>query len=185
MITQEQLIEIGYITKLHGLKGEMQATITDTVFDDVKTCPYLVCDMDGIYVPFFLKGYRFRSSETILLTFDDIDTQERAEQFCGKALYFDRKCFSRKEAEQYDEEVEEEMGYIGYTIIDKNLGPLGEVVEINDQTANVLFIVDHDGEEIMIPAADDLVVEIDDEEQTILMDLPVGLVNLEEAETED
>ena len=185
MITQEQLIGIGYIAKLHGLKGEMQATITDTVFDDVKNCPYFVCEMDGIYVPFFIKGYRFRSSETILLSFDDIDTQEKAELFCGKALYFDRKCFSKKEEEQYDAEVEEDLGYIGYTIIDKNLGPLGEITDINDQTANVLFIVDHDGEEIMIPAADDLVLEIDDEEQTILMDLPVGLVNLEDAETEE
>lgn len=185
MITQEQLIEIGYITKLHGLKGEMQATITDDVFDNVKKCPYLVCEMDGIFVPFFIKGYRFRSSETILLTFDDIDCQEKAEQMCGKKLYFDRKCFTKKEEEDYEAEAEEELGYIGYTIIDQQLGPLGEVIDINDQTANVLFIVDHDGEELMIPAADDLVVEIDDEEQTILMDLPVGLVNIEDAETEE
>ena len=185
MITEEQLIEVGYITKLHGLKGEMQATVTDSVFDDVKHCPYLVCDMDGIYVPFFLKGYRFRSSESMLLTFDDVDCQAKAEAFCGKKLYFDRKCFSGQEEEDYEAEMEEEMGYIGYTIIDSKLGKLGEVIDINDQTANVLFIVDHDGEELMIPAADDLVLEIDDEEQTILMDLPVGLVNLDEAESEE
>lgn len=185
MIIEEQLIEIGYITKLHGLKGEMQATVTDTVFDDVKRCPYLVCDMDGIFVPFFLHGYRFKSGQSILLSFDDIDTQEKAEPFCGKKLYFDRKCFTPEEEEQYDAEVEEELGYIGYQIIDQTLGPLGEVVDINDQTANVLFIVDHDGEELMIPAADDLVLEIDDDEMTILMDLPRGLVCLDEAESEE
>ena len=56
MISENQLIEIGYITKLHGLKGEMQATITDTVFDDVKKCPYLVLKLDGIFVPFFLSS---------------------------------------------------------------------------------------------------------------------------------
>lgn len=182
MITEEQLIEIGHITKLHGLKGEMQAVVTDHVFDEVKKCPYLVCEMDGIYVPFFLNGYRFRSTDAILLQLDGVDSQEKAEAFCGKTLYFDRKCFSRQEEEDYDAEAEEDLGYIGYQIVDKTLGPLGEVVDINDQTANVLFIVDHDGEELMIPAADDLVVEIDDEEQTILMDLPAGLVNMEEAE---
>lgn len=185
MITEEQLIEIGYIAKLHGLKGEMQAIVTNTVFDDVKKCPYLVCEMDGIYVPFFMTGYRFRSSESMLLTFDDIDSQEKAEQFCGKTLYFDRKCFSKKEEEAYEAEVEEEMGYIGYTIIDQTIGILGKVIDINDQTANVLFIVERNGEELMIPAADDLVVEINDEEQTILMDLPIGLVNLDDAESED
>ena len=49
---------------------------------------------------------------------------------------------------------------------------------------NVLFIVEHDGEELMIPAADELVLEIDDDAQTILMDLPAGLVNGEDAESE-
>lgn len=185
MITNEQLIEVGYITKLHGLKGEMQATVTDTVFDDAKHCPYLVCDMDGIFVPFFIKGYRFRSNETMLLSFDDVDTQEKAEQFCGKTLYFDRKCFTAQEEEDYEAEAEEELGYIGYTVIDQELGPLGEIIDIDDQTANVLFIIDHDGEELMIPAADDLVLEIDDDSQTILMQLPVGLVNTEDAEEEE
>jgi len=185
MITEEQLIEVGYITKLHGLKGEMQAAVTDAVFDEVARCPYLVCDMDGIYVPFFVKSYRFKSSESILLMFDDVDCQEKAEPFCGKKLFFDRKCFTPEEEEQYDAEIEEELGYIGYQIIDRELGPLGEVIAIDDQTANVLFIVDHDGEELMIPAADDLVLEIDDDELTILMDLPQGLVNLDEAESEE
>lgn len=184
MITEEQLIEVGYITKLHGLKGEMQAAITDAVFDEVKKCPYLVCQIDGIYVPFFLQGYRFKSDTTILFQFEDIDSQEKATSFCGLKLYFDRKCFTKKEAEAYDSAIEEEMGYIGYQIIDQTLGPIGEVTAIDDQTANVLFIVDHEGEELMIPAADDLVLEIDDEAQTILMNLPPGLVNLSEAEEE-
>lgn len=184
MITNEQLIEIGHITKLHGLKGEMQATVSDAVFDEVKHCPYLVCEMDGIFVPFFLKDYRFRSTESMLLSFDDVDSQEKAEPFCGKTLYFDRHCFSGSEEEDYDAETDEELGYIGYQIIDKTLGLLGEVIDINDQTANVLFIVDHEGKELMIPAADDLVLEIDDDACTILMDLPVGLVNIDEAEEE-
>lgn len=185
MILESQLIEIGYITKLHGLKGEMQATITDTVFDDVKKCPYLVVKLDGIFVPFFLTGYRFRSATGILLSFDDIDSQEKAEPFCGLTLYFDRRCFTRKEEEQYDAEAEEELGYIGYQIIDQQLGPIGEITGIDDQTVNVLFLVDHEGEEIMIPAADDLVLIIDDDARTILMNLPAGLINQEDAEMDE
>lgn len=184
MITEQQLIEIGQITKLHGLKGEMQATVTDTVFDDVAHCPYLVLEMDGIYVPFFLKGYRFKSSQSLLLSFDDVESQEKAEPFCGKTLYFDRRCFTPEEEADYEAEAEEELGYIGYTLIDKTLGELGEIIDIDNQTMNVLFIVEHDGEELMIPAADELVLEIDDDAQTILMDLPAGLVNSEEAESE-
>ncbi len=185
MITEDQLIEVGYITKLHGLKGELQARITDSVIDDVENCPYLVCEMDGIYVPFFLESFKFRSTESALLKFDDIDSSEKAEPFCGLKLYFDRKCFTPEEMEQYDQETEEEMGLIGYQIVDKTLGNIGEIVDVNDLTENVLFIVDHEGEEIMIPAAEDLILEIDDEKETILMDLPQGLINIDEAESEE
>lgn len=185
MIISEQLIEVGYITKLHGLKGELQATVTDTVFDDVKRCPYLVCELDGIYVPFFLVSYRFRSTTSILLTFEDIDTQEKAQPFCGQTLYFDRRCFTKQEAKDYDTAVEEDLGFIGYQLSDVELGHIGEITGIDDQTANVLFLVDHDGEELMIPAADDLVVEIDDDAKTILMRLPQGLINMDEAEVDE
>lgn len=181
MILSDNLIEIGYITRQHGLKGEMQATISDPVFDDVKSCPYLVIEMDGIFVPFFIESYRFRSDTTILLKLDDIDSQEQAEPFCGKTLYFDRRCFTKKEAKDYDRAAEEEMGFIGYIVEDKTLGELGPITEINDQTANVLFIIDHDGEDLMVPAAEPLIVSIDDQEKRIVMDLPVGLVNIEEA----
>ena len=160
MIQESQLIEVGYITKLHGLKGELQATITDTVFDDIKRCPYLVVKLDGIFVPFFLTGYRFRSATGILLSFEDIDSQEKAEPFCGLTLYFDRRW-------------------------DQQLGPIGEITGIDDQTVNILFLVDHEGEEVMIPAAEDLILSVDDEAQTILMNLPIGLINTEDAEIDE
>ena len=169
MITEQQLIEVGLIAKLHGLKGEMQARITDSIIDEVEHCPYLVCELDGIYVPFFLESLRFRSSESALLKFEDIDSAEKAEPFCGLKLYFDRKCFTPEEQKQYDQKVEEDLEFIGYQLIDKTLGPIGEIVDINDLTENVLFIVEHKGEEIMIPA----------------MDLPQGLVNFDEAETDE
>jgi 16S rRNA processing protein RimM len=42
--------------------------------------------------------------------------------------------------------------------------------------------VDHGGEELLIPAAEELITEIDDEQQIIYMNLPVGLVDQTEAE---
>jgi len=185
MINIEQLIEVGKILKLHGLNGEMTASVTNPVFDDVKKCPYLVLELDGIFVPFFIKNYRFRTDTSMLISFDDIDSQEKANEFCGLTLYFDRKCFSAKEEAEYEATAEEEESFIGYTIIDSKHGELGKVVDIDDQTANVLFIVETpSGEEIMIPAADDLVDEINDNEKIISMTLPQGLLDLDEAEEE-
>lgn len=184
MITQEQLIEIGYISRLHGLHGEMQAVVSNSIFSEVASCPYFVIELDGIFVPFFLEYFRFKSGSSILFKFEDIDSQEQADSFCGQKLYFDRQCFTKKEAKEYDEIIDEEMGLIGYVVIDKRHGGLGPIVSIDSQTANVLFIIDHKGEELMVPAAEDLIIEIDDEAKTILMDLPEGLVDIDHAMTD-
>lgn len=185
MIKEDQLIEVGHILKTHGLKGELNVAIDDPIFDDVRKCEYFVIDMDGIFVPFFIDSYRWRGDGAILLSFEDITSQEKANIFCGKTLYFDRKCFTEKEADEYDANVEEEMGLIGYHVVDKQLGDLGEITDIDDQTANILFIVDHEGEELLIPAADELILDVDDESKIVNMELPTGLVNLADAESDE
>lgn len=185
MIKEEQLIKVGHILKTHGLKGEMNVVIEDAVFDEVKKCEYFVCDMDGIYVPFFIDSYRWRGDGAILLSLDRIDSQEKATDFCGKDLYFDRRCFTAKEEKEYDANVEEDLGLIGYQVIDKHLGNLGAITDIDDQTANVLFIVNHNGEELLLPAAEELILDIDDEGKIVTMDLPTGLVNMAEAESDE
>ncbi|MBQ0056776.1 MAG: 16S rRNA processing protein RimM [Bacteroidales bacterium] len=185
MIKEDQLIEIGVITKVHGLRGEMNVNISNPVFDEVSRCPYIVCCIDGIFVPFYIESYRWKGNASILLMLDGINDVVKAGQFCGLTIYFDRKCFTRKEEEAYDAEAEEEQGLIGYMVSDVTAGPLGPITDINDQTANVLFIIDHNGTELLVPAADELIDSIDDDNRTIIMNLPVGLVNLDEAESEE
>ena len=184
MIEAQQLIEVGRIVKPHGLKGEMTVSYQNPIFLDVKKCPFLVLEEDGIYVPFFIESCIVKTDSSLLLKFEDVETQEAAKAFSNRTLYFDRKCFTPKEAEQYDAMIEEEAGLVGYELEDVHAGHIGTIVDIDDQTENVLFIVDRDGEELLIPAADDLIVEIDDEEQIVLMNLPIGLLNMSEAEEE-
>lgn len=53
MIRREEVFKIGHIGKPHGLQGEVQFLFTDDVFDRVEA-DYLVIDMEGILVPFFM-----------------------------------------------------------------------------------------------------------------------------------
>ena len=52
MIRPEEVYCIGKFTRTHGVQGEMALAFTDDVFDRTN-CPYLICSMDGILVPFF------------------------------------------------------------------------------------------------------------------------------------
>ena len=55
---EEEVYKIGLFNKPHGIHGELQFTFTDDIFDRVD-CDYLICLLDGIFVPFFIEEYRF------------------------------------------------------------------------------------------------------------------------------
>ena len=73
------------------------------------------------------------------------------------------------------------MDYEGYTIYDSSGKKIGVVDYVDYDTENVLFCLDATdsaGFQIMIPAVDDFIIEIDDDKQTIVMDIPDGLLEL-------
>ena len=97
MIKKDEVYKIGVINKPHGVKGEVSFTFTDDIFDRVD-CDYLILLMDGIFVPFFMEEYRFRSDNAALVKFEDIDTAEKARMFTNVEVYFPVKF-----AEEQDE----------------------------------------------------------------------------------
>ena len=72
MIDREELIKIGFFNKPHGIHGELSFTFTDDIFDR-EDCPYIVCEIEGIFVPFFIEEYRFKSDTTVLMKLEDIE----------------------------------------------------------------------------------------------------------------
>lgn len=54
MIKKEDVFKIGQFAKPHGVKGEISLVTDYDLFDDSED-DYIVCDMDGILVPFLLR----------------------------------------------------------------------------------------------------------------------------------
>lgn len=174
MIYSEDVFKIGKLIKPHGLKGEIVFEFDNDVFDKVD-CPYLVCLMDGIFVPFFIKEYRYKNDDQALVTFEDIDNDEKAKLMSGVEIYFPRKF--------YDEELEEDLNYSldffkGFEVTDIKKGYIGQIVDIDDATLNCLFLLkDSQDNDIIIPATEDFIVDIDSENKKLTVDLPLGLLD--------
>ena len=177
MIKKEEVYKIGLFNKPHGIHGELQFTFTDDIFDRVD-CDYLVCLLDGIFVPFFIEEYRFRSDSTALVKLEGIDTAERARMFTNVEVYF-----PVKHAEEAEDGELSWNFFVGFRMEDVRHGELGEVVEVDTTTVNTLFVVEQeDGEELLIPAQEEFIVEINQEKKLITVELPEGLLNLEDLE---
>lgn len=168
MIRQEEVYKIGRLGKAHGVKGEVSLQFDDDIFDRVDA-DYLILDIDGILVPFFMEEYRFRSDAVALVKFEDIDTQQRASELTGCDVYFPRALADE------DEEPSLSM-LVGFDLVEANNGrTVGRIAAIDDSTANILFELE---DERLIPANDELIHDIDTKHKVIKMDIPEGLLEL-------
>lgn len=169
MIRQEDVYKIGRIGRPHGVKGELVFWYDDDVFDRVD-CDYLVLSVDGILVPFFIDEYRFRSADTVLLKLCDVDTQERAAALTGCDVYFPTALGGP------DEDHLSLAALVGYMLVSASDGTeVGRIVRVDDATANILFELE-DGR--LIPAAEELMEDLDTENRKISVRLPDGLLDI-------
>lgn len=177
MITREELIVIGRCNKSHGVAGEISATlfVDNAVLRDL-TC--VVAQVDGIFVPFFINSFRPKSSETVLLGIDGITTAQKATLLVNHDLYALKRDYAQHSQEDDDTDGYPLDYFIGFELLDTDGNPVGIIVEVNEQTENALFIVENDDQELMVPAADDLIVEFDTEKKVMVMDLPAGILDL-------
>lgn len=169
MIKREDVYKIGRLGKAHGVKGEVSFQFTDDIFDSVDA-EYLVLDVDGILVPFFMEEYRFRNDSVCLVKFCDVDTQQRAQELTGCDVYFPRAL--AEEAE----ETPSLSSLVGFKIVSVPDGStIGTIAAIDDTTQNILFELE-DG--TLIPASDELIENIDVNKKEIIMNIPEGLLDI-------
>ena len=169
MIKKEDVYKIGRLGKAHGVKGEVSFQFDDDIFDTADA-DYLILDIDGILVPFFMEEYRFRNDSLALIKFCDVDTQQRASELTGCDVYFPRSIA--------DERAEglSLSSLVGFDLIDANGNEkVGTIAAIDDTTQNILFELE-DG--TLIPASDDLITDINTQQRQITMQIPEGLLTL-------
>ncbi|EJW91604.1 16S rRNA-processing protein RimM, partial [gut metagenome] len=68
--------------------------------------------------------------------------------------------------------------FIGYGVSDENRGFLGTITGVDESTINVLLRVDYDGEELLIPAVEEFVTDVDHIGHLLTVSLPEGLIDL-------
>ena len=169
MIREEEVYRIGRLGKTHGVRGEISFLFDDDVFDRVDS-DYLILEVDGILVPFFMEEYRFKSDANAIVKFEGIDTQERARDLTGSDVFFPRVLSDS------DDDTLTWAEIIGYSLIDAATSQsIGQIASVDDSTMNVLFELE-DG--TLIPASEELVTDIDKDNKRIKMTIPQGLLEI-------
>lgn len=166
MIRLEEIAPIGIFGKTHGIKGEINLELN--IDFDLENTPYIIVDIDGIFVPFFIEDYRYKSDTMALVLFEDINTEEQVRPFFGKKAYVKKEALGDSENDEMSINY-----YVGFTMLTADKKVIGQIVEIDDSTANVLFVLDNDE---LVPVGAVEVIDLDPETHTMVVELPEGLI---------
>jgi len=172
MIRKEDLFKAGRFLKPHGFRGEI-TLLTDYLIPEQIQSPYLVCEMDGIPVPFFTENYRPKGSATVIVKLENVDSETVARRLSGRDVYYPLSALTE------DENGETGLSQLeGYIVESDAQGEIGAITGIDDTTLNVLLRVDYQGNELLIPAAEELIVSIDHQGRRLKMKLPEGITEI-------
>jgi 16S rRNA processing protein RimM len=169
----DDLIVIARAVRTHGLKGEVVAELlTDFPerFEDVDEL--IVVSPSGERGELKLDDFWFQKDRVVLKLagYDDVDRAKTLVGYDFAVPESDRVPL--EDDEFYDWELEGCMVKVG----DKNIGEVRSVMRTGG--AEILVINDEAGKEQLVPLAEPIVVKIDPEAKTIVVDPPEGLLDL-------
>ena len=170
---KEKCFYVGTIVNKFSFKGELLVKL-DT--DE----PELFTEMESVFieigknlVPFFIESSQLHKSLLLRIKIEDIDDEAAADAMMKRDLYLPLSFLPTLEGNKfYFHEV------INYKMIDTNHGEIGTITGINDMTTQALFVVDHKGDEILIPVNDHFIDRVDRENKTVTVTTPDGLIDL-------
>ncbi|MNL22168.1 16S rRNA-processing protein RimM [compost metagenome] len=171
-MTQEEAFYIGYITKTKGLKGELQLFFEYDA-PELLDLDVVFAEINGKMVPFFVAAYKLQQNSTGNFYFEDIDHIDKAQALVKKKIYLPlAKMPDRSDEDFHYNDLE------GFVVSDETHGELGEIVAVNEYPQQFVATVLYKGTEIMFPLNEDMIIEIDEDEETLLVDLPEGLLDI-------
>ena len=172
MIQKKEVVRIGYFAKPHGIKGELSLVTDYDLFED-ESDSFLICEMDGILLPFYVESFRYKNNDVILVKLNDINDEKSAKKFVNQEVFYP--------ANRLPKLLNEDLTwkrFVGYVLEDKTQGVLGVITHVDETTINILFKVDYRGKELLTPVADELVVSVDETQRKIIISLPEGIIDL-------
>lgn len=168
---------VGWIKSAHGIRGELflrlHADRADWA-DETEILSLLPPGQSDLET--FTIVEMSKHKDGWILRLEGLTDRNRAETYAKSAVYIDEELLESEPGEQiFLKQI------LGFSVVDKNGLVLG-VIEgfASNGPQDLLRVKPSSGKEALIPLIDAFLVHIDFDKKQVTMDLPPGLLNLEE-----
>ena len=167
-----EYFKIGKFVAAHGVKGELvlkHELGKKTALKGLKT--FFIEERKNSFLPWFIESTRIKDIDQVFVNLEGVATREAAIKLVQKEVWLteaDIKKFSAKSSP---------INLLGYSIIAEKKN-LGEIVEIIEQSHQMLCRVEIENKEVLIPLNEQTLKKIDNQKKEVIVELPEGLLEI-------
>lgn len=162
------MIDVGQIVNIHGLRGEVKVnprTDYPEFFEEISG----VYKKDGTYLK--ITGIKYHKN-TVILKFKGVNSVDEAQALRSEVLYVPREYF-----DDLPEGVYLIADIIGLEVREGDI-VYGTITDCLQTGSNDVYVVEKKGSApILVPALEDVILEVNIEEKYMTVKLPEGLLD--------
>lgn len=166
------MLRVGKIVAVHGLQG---AVVLKQIIDSkdwLKKGDILFIELKReSFIPYFVETAKSASGDEYIITLDDISSPEDAKPLVNKTVYANEEVLEAAK-------VDSPLLYIGFNLVDKQKGGLGMIEDVMLVGRQWIAKLTIEGKEVLVPLAEDMILDVNMKNRFIRMDLPDGLVEI-------
>lgn len=167
-----EYFNLGYVSKTVGNKGQLIIHLDADDPSYYKNLTEVFIDIKGTLVLYQIDQFSLKGIKATV-GFKNIDNNEVASLLIGSSLYLPLKSLPKLSGKQfYFHEV------IGYKVIDKIHGNIGQIESIIDHSSQAIFQIVFKEKEVLIPITDEIIKKLDHKKKQIFVEAPEGLIEI-------
>lgn len=170
-ITKDNLQYVGFVRKVSGFHGGLMLAIENGADEHYEAVKFFFIELEGKPVPFAVEEIILKRQDFIV-KFEDVNDVETAKKLLNKKVFVEKDVVAEIEVAASWSDI------VGYTVIDNSAGNLGVIEGVEEYPQQWLARCIVKGKEVLFPLNEDTVTEIDDEQKTVYLELPEGLIDL-------
>ena len=167
----EDLLQVGIITKTHGLRGEVKVFPTTDDARRFKKLKEVILDTGREKITLEIEGVRFLKN-LVILKFKGIDNINDIERNTGKSLYVTRENAVKLGKDEYF--IADLIGIDVFDEEDRRFGVLKDVIETG---ANDVYSIElENSQELLLPAIKQCILDVDIDNKKMKVHVLDGLL---------
>lgn len=166
--------QLGSLVKAHGVKGDFIVILDTDSPARYKSLKVVYLEVSEVLKEYTVSRISLKpKTQTATIHLAGIEDMNTAESYLKSRLFLPLEMLPALKGKKfYFHEV------IGFTVIDNTHGPMGPITTIYDRSSQPVVECDYQGQTVLFPVHDDLIVKIDRKNRTFHVNLPEGLIDI-------